>query len=50
VRLEQITYMSADGQSVPALFAVPTDREPLVCLMYQGGFGLTKEQVPDVRK
>lgn len=50
VRLERITYSSADGNSVPALLAIPTDREPLGCLMYQGGLGQTKEQLPDVAK
>jgi pimeloyl-ACP methyl ester carboxylesterase len=49
VRLEQIRYDSVDGQSVPALFTIPTDRAPLGCLVYQGGFGLTKEQAPGLR-
>ena len=50
LRLERITYTSADGQTVPALFAVPTHRKPVGCLMYQGGFGQTKEQAPAVRQ
>ena len=49
LRLEQVTYASVDGQRVPALFAVPTDREPLGCLMYQGDLGQTKEGFPDLR-
>jgi pimeloyl-ACP methyl ester carboxylesterase len=50
LRLDQITYVSADGQTVPALFAVPTGRKPRGCLMYQGGFGQTREEAPGVRK
>ena len=50
VRLERIIYSSADGDSVPALFAIPADREPLGCLMYQGGLGQTKEQPREVRE
>jgi pimeloyl-ACP methyl ester carboxylesterase len=50
LRLERITYTSGDGQTVPALFAIPARRKPLGCLMYQGGFGQTKEKAPDVRR
>jgi alpha-beta hydrolase superfamily lysophospholipase len=49
VRLEQISYTSVDGSKVPALFAVPTARRPRACLVYQGGFGQTKEQYPELR-
>jgi dienelactone hydrolase len=50
LRLEQITYRSADGERVPALFAVPTNRKPLGCLVYQGDLGQTKEQGPGLRE
>ena len=50
LRLERITYTSVDGQRVPALFAVPTDNPPLGCLMYQGGLGQTKEELPQLRR
>jgi len=49
LRLDEVTYTSADGQTVPALFAVPTGRRPRGCIMYQGGFGQTRDQAPDVR-
>jgi uncharacterized protein len=50
VRLERITYTSADGQRVPALFATPAAGRPRGCLVYQGGFGQTKEQSRDLRE
>jgi uncharacterized protein len=43
VRVERITYVAADGQRVPALFAVPRVQEPRGCLIYQGGLGTKKE-------
>jgi uncharacterized protein len=49
LRLEQITYTSADGTRVPALFAVPTSKPPRGCLVYQGGYGQTKAQLPELR-
>jgi pimeloyl-ACP methyl ester carboxylesterase len=49
VRLESVSYTSVDGQRVPALLSIPTDRKPLGCLVYQGGLGLAKEQSPDLR-
>ncbi len=50
LRLERISYTSVDGQTVPALFAVPTDNPPLGCLIYQGGLGQTKEALPQLRE
>lgn len=49
LRLEQVTYASADGKRVPALFALSADREPLGCLVYQGRLGQTKEELPELR-
>lgn len=49
LRLEQLTYTSVDGSRVPALFAVPTAKRPLGCLVYQGGLGQAKEQFPQLR-
>ena len=49
LRLERITYTSADGTRVPALFAVPTSKPSLGCLVYQGGYGQSKEQFPELR-
>jgi pimeloyl-ACP methyl ester carboxylesterase len=43
VRVARITYVAADGQRVPALFAVPRVQEPQGCLIYQGGLGTKKE-------
>jgi pimeloyl-ACP methyl ester carboxylesterase len=50
LRLERIAYTSVDGETVPALFAIPTDSPPLGCLMYQGGLGQTKEAYPQLRQ
>jgi uncharacterized protein len=50
LRIERISYTSVDGQRVPALFAIPTNRPPLGCLMYQGGLGQTKEEFPQLRQ
>lgn len=50
LRIERISYTSADGQRVPALFAIPTGTKPLGCLMYQGGLGQTKEALPQLRE
>ena len=50
LRIERISYTSADGQTVPALFAIPTGSKPLGCLMYQGGLGQTKEALPQLRE
>ena len=49
LRVEQLTYTSVDGQRVPALLAVPTGKEPLGCVIYQGGFGTRKEEMPGLR-
>jgi fermentation-respiration switch protein FrsA (DUF1100 family) len=49
VQLEQVSYTSVDGQSVPALLTIPANRPPLGCLVYQGGFATTKEQTPGLR-
>jgi pimeloyl-ACP methyl ester carboxylesterase len=50
LRIEQITYTSVDGETVPARLAIPTDHKPLGCVMYQGGLGQTKEQFPELRR
>lgn len=50
LRLEQITYRSADGQTVPGLFAIPTDRRPLGCIIYQGDLAQAKRDLPERRK
>lgn len=50
LRIEKVTYSSVDGKRVPALFAIPTVSEPLACLIYQGGFGATKEALPELRR
>src|SRR5262249_52332908 len=49
VRVEQITYTSVDGTDVPALLAVPTATRAHGCLVYQGGYGQTKDQYPELR-
>lgn len=49
VRVEHVTYRSVDGQSVPALLTIPTDRPSRGCLIYQPGFALGKDQTPGVR-
>lgn len=46
VNLEEITYTTADGQRVPALFARP--RRTVACLIYQGGLGSTKEDAAPI--
>lgn len=46
VTLEAITYTTADGQRVPALFARPP--RPVACLIYQGPLGSTKEQAAPI--
>src|SRR5205823_5734997 len=43
VRVQRVTYTAADGERVPALFAVPRGGTARGCLMYQGGLGTTKE-------
>jgi len=48
VRVEHIEYATVDGQTVPAMFSIPTDRAPLGCLMYQPGYGTPKEQAAAV--
>jgi pimeloyl-ACP methyl ester carboxylesterase len=46
--IQQIYYTSVDGQTVPALLAVPTGKAPVGCLIYQGGLGQTKDQFPQL--
>lgn len=50
LKVSKITFNSADGKRIPALFAVPTERAPLGCLIYQGGFGTTKETSAEARQ
>jgi pimeloyl-ACP methyl ester carboxylesterase len=50
LRLQQITYTSSDGRTVPALMALPTSGGTLGCLVYQGGLGQTEEQFRSVHQ
>jgi pimeloyl-ACP methyl ester carboxylesterase len=50
LRVQQLEYTSVDGTQVPALFAVPTGKPPLGCLIFVPGFGSTKEAVPELRQ
>jgi pimeloyl-ACP methyl ester carboxylesterase len=50
VRLEQITYTSADGSTVPALLSIPASERTRGCLMYQGGLGQRREEFPSIRE
>src|SRR4051794_10879703 len=50
LRVEDIQYSSVDGQRVPGLFAVPTERPPVGCLIFVPGFALPKEALPEVRE
>jgi dienelactone hydrolase len=43
VKVQSLTYVAADGTSVPAQLAVPLGRRVRGCLMYQPGFGKAKE-------
>lgn len=47
---QQFTYTSVDGSRVPALFAVPTAKRPLGCLIFVPGFGSDKAAVPNLRQ
>jgi pimeloyl-ACP methyl ester carboxylesterase len=49
LRTETFEYTSVDGARVPALFAVPTDRTPLGCLVWVPGFAQPKESYADLR-
>lgn len=43
VSVERITYTAADGERVPALFALPRGGKTQGCLIYQGGLATKKE-------
>lgn len=47
---QQFSYSSVDGSRVPALFAVPTAKPPLGCLIFVPGFGFDKAAVPELRQ
>ena len=48
--VEKIEYKSVDGQRVPALFTVPTERPPRGCLIFVPGFAQPKEALPELRE
>ncbi|MGE4427659.1 MAG: alpha/beta hydrolase [Solirubrobacteraceae bacterium] len=44
IRAREISYDGADGERVPALLGVPkVGSAPFPCVVFQGGFGLSKE-------
>lgn len=42
--VQHITYTTFDGSRVPALFSIPRGSPPRGCLIWENGFGGTKEQ------